>query len=410
MRTEEIKAEESPEGRRKSPSARSKRKPANLYDPADYPSIQAISALRGFAPLGMLFVLMDVLRGKEEGLIRVNRLAEALSIGKPAMLAQLDNLEQAGLIRTISSSQRGRHLEFLLPNVLGSKTIPDMTVSPDAAESAPSPESPPPFIDDLPLPKGVPSTFSAEKLKDLRLYLANRGIRVTWLPDESDLDPRHSEVAGFLGRYYTSIRPFYNKLKTTLNEGQEIEFSLIGYQGREVTHTLNLCKMLLDVGFLATFTYRRAPYCRIVARINRVPAAINFLSGGWLEHYIRDRVLAILTTHPSTRDMPFAFMKNPHILLPGDENFEFDFLLMVGEKVFWIEAKTGEYLEFLAKYDRVSKLMGLTRDTNLLVLAEGPEPEDKTLARYDLSCCRIDEFPEVFRLTLIRELGRKRRR
>ncbi|MDR1873410.1 MAG: hypothetical protein LBQ90_00140 [Synergistaceae bacterium] len=390
--------ETKPVTKAKPKAARAKPKKEN-YDPAEFPSIQAMSTLRGFAPLGMLFVLMDVLGGGEEGLLRINRLSEALGIGKPAMLAQLDNLESAGLIRTVSSSQRGRQIELLTPNV----TAPKKTLGPNepAEELLPIPGV---------VPKGMPSTFSQEKLRDLQLYLMNRGIRVTHLPDESDLAPRVSGIANFLGRYFAWVRPFYTRLKATLNAGQEIEFSLIGYQGRDVTHTLNFCKLLQDAGFLATFTYRRAPHCRIVARLNRTPVAINFLSGGWLEHYIRDRVVSILSTHPATHDMSFAFMKNPRILLPEDENFEFDFLLMVGEKIFWIEAKTGEYQEFLGKYERVSKLMGLTRDNNLLVLVDAPKPDDRITSRYDLSCCSVDEFAEVFRLMLVRELGRRRRR
>jgi DNA-binding Lrp family transcriptional regulator len=368
------------------------------YVPADFPSIQAMSTLRGFAPLGMLFVLMDVLGG-EEGTLRVNRLAEALAIGKPAILAQLDNLESAGLIRTVSSSQRGRHIELLVSNVVTSKKTFDPCSSPV--------EELLPIIG--PVPEGLPPAFSPEKLRDLQLYLINRGIRVTYLPDESDLDPRVSAVANFLGRYLVWIRPFYTRLKATLNEGQEIEFSLVGYQGRDVTHTLNFCRMLQDAGFLAAFTYRHAPHCRIVARLNRTPAAINFLSGGWLEHYIRDRVVSILGTHPATHNMPFAFMKNPRILLPEDEDFEFDFLLTIGEKIFWIEAKTGEYMEFLSKYERVSKLMGLSRNNTLIVLVDAPKPDDRAASHYDLSCCNVDEFAEVFRLMLVRELGRRRR-
>jgi DNA-binding Lrp family transcriptional regulator len=381
------------------PAVAARPRAAAGYDSAEYPSIQAMSALRGFAPLGMLFVLMDVLGGNLEGLIRVNRLAEALSIGKPAMLAQLDNLESAGLIRTVSSSQRGRHIELLVPNLTVSKKIPDTKLLPVGELLLP-----------LGIPGGMPSTFSTEKLGDLQRYLINHGIRVMHLPDESGLDPKLSEIADFLGRYFAWVRPFYTRLKATLNEGQEIEFSLIGYRGRDVTHTLNFCKILQNAGFLATFTYRRAPHYKVVARLNRTPAAINFLSGGWLEHYIRDRVVSILATHPATRDVPFAFMKNPRILLPGDEDFEFDFLLMVGEKIFWIEAKTGDYLEFLGKYERVSRLLGLTRDNNLLVLVDAPNPDDRIASRYDLSFCHVDEFAEVFRLALVRELGRRRRK
>ena len=385
-----------PKNKRRTSSQRSLSK-VN-YDSTDFVSVQAMESLKGFAPLGMLFVLMDVLNTQEEGVIRVNRLASALSIGKPAMLAQLENLEQAGLIRTVSSSQRGRHIELLIPNLVTLQKEREIL----PAEPA--------FLVPSTLPEGVPKNFSLERLKALQNYLEEREIRVVHLPDELGLDSRFAGIAAFLGKYLPYVQPFYSRLKTTLNEGEEVQFSLLGFQGRDVTHTLNFCKMLQDADLLSTFTYRRAPHCTIVARINRTSAAINFLSGGWLEHYIRDRVTAILTTHPSTMDMPFAFMKNPRILLPGNEDFEFDFLMMVGDKVFWIEAKTGEYLEYIGKYSRVSKLLGLSRNSNLLVLVDVPPPESNLSARYGISCCGVTEFAEVFRLALIRELGRQSRK
>jgi hypothetical protein len=366
------------------------------YAAAEYSSIQAMSSLKGFSSLGMLFVLMDILDGAEEGMIRVNRLAKALSVGKPAMLAQMENLERAGLIRTTSSSQHGRHIELLVPNRVsggnyreerqtGAKFVPDI------------------------LPQGAPRNFSLQKLKELENFLTEHDVRLVALPNESDLDPRLPAIAAFLGKYLSYVQPFYSRLKATLNNGEEIHFSLLGFQGRDVTHILNFCKMLKDAGFLAAFNYRRAPYYTIVARLARTPAAINFLSGGWLEHYIRDKVVSIVTTHPSTMDTPYAFMKNPRIVLPGDEDFEFDFLLLVGESVFWIEAKTGEYMDYLAKYSRVSKLLDLNRNNNLLVLVDTPKPDANISARYGISCCNVDEFPEVFRLAMIRELARSKR-
>jgi hypothetical protein len=366
------------------------------YAAAEFSSVQAMSSLKGFAPLGMLFILMDVLNGAEEGLIRVNRLAKALSIGKPAMLAQLENLERAGLIRTTSSSQQGRHVELLIPNRVARTGYQETR----DAEARLLPDA---------LPHGAPHNFSLQKLRELQNFLTDHGVRLVSLPDESGLDSRLPPIAAFLGKYLTYIQPFYTRLKATLNVGEEIQFSLLGFPGRDVTHILNFCKMLKDAGFLAAFTYRRAPYCTVVARLARTPAAINFLSGGWLEHYIRDKVVSILTTHPSTMDTPYAFMKNPRIILPGEEDFEFDFLLLIGSSVFWIEAKTGEYMDYIAKYSRVSKLLDLNRNNNLLVLVDAPKPDSNISARYGISCCSVDEFAEVFRLAMVRELARSKR-
>ena len=371
-----------------------------LKDNADeLVSVQAMRVLKGFAPLGMLFVLMDVMNGGEEGLIRVNRLSDLLSIGKPAMLAQLGHLENAGLIRTVSSSHRGRHVELLTPNLMSERILADSFL----CKEMPSPAL-------CAIPEGAPLNFSPDVLAALQAYLSARGIRVASLPDESGIDPRVPRISSFLGKYFPHVQPFYARLKATLNEGEDFQFSLRGLHGRDVTHILNFCRMLRDVGYLAVFSYRRAPHYAVAARVSRIPAAINFLSGGWLEHYIRDKVVSVLETHPATLDTPFAFMKNPKIVLPGDEDFEFDFLLMVRDKIFWIEAKTGEYMNYLEKYSRVAKLLGLNRNNNLLVLSDAPKPDANVSARYGISCCGVDEFASVFRLGLVRELGRTKMR
>lgn len=365
----------------------------NPYPPDSFSSVEMMSSLKGFAPLGMLFVLMDILKGHEEGLIHVNQLAQALDIGKPSLFAQLENLEDAGLLRTVSSSRAGRHIELLTPNLLRHNMV-DLFPS-GAAGDLLSPG------------KDVPETggqFSQRRLDFLYRYLKEHGVEVVSIPDEGKLNKNIPQIATYMGKYLPYILPFYNALKATLNEGEEFRYSLAQKASRTITHTLEFCRMLKSVGFLSEFAYRRSQQYSIIARVNRSAEAINFLTGGWLEHYIRDKVISILTTHPATLSLPYAFMKNPNIVLPGGENFELDFLLCVGEKVFWIEAKTGEYMTYLPKYARVSKLLGLGRTTSMLVSVESLVPDDNLSIRHDLSCCNLDEFPDVFRINLVREL------
>lgn len=365
----------------------------NPYPPDSFSSVEMMSSLKGFAPMGMLFVLMDILKGHEEGLIHVNQLAQALDIGKPSLFAQLENLEDAGLLRTISSSRAGRHIELLTPNLLRHSMIDLFPSGTDGDLLAPG--------------KNVPEAggqFSQKRLDFLHRYLKDHGVSIVSIPDEGKLPQTVPQIATYMGKYLPYILPFYNALKATLNEGEEFRYSLAQKASRTITHTLEFCRMLKSVGFLSEFAYRRSQQYSIIAKVNRSAEAINFLTGGWLEHYIRDKVISILTTHPATLSLPYAFMKNPNIVLPGGENFELDFLLCVGEKVFWIEAKTGEYMTYLPKYARVSKLLGLGRTTSMLVSVESLAPDDNLTIRHDLSCCNIDEFPDVFRINLVREL------
>ncbi|MBQ9564230.1 MAG: hypothetical protein IJU98_01460 [Synergistaceae bacterium] len=343
--------------------------------------------------MGMIFVLMDILKGHEEGLIHVNQLAQALDIGKPSLFAQLENLESAGLLRTISSSRAGRHIELLTPNLLRHSAL-------DLFPSGASGNLLTPTHNKV----EIGGQFTQKRLDFLYSYLKEHCVEVVSIPDETKLPSNVAQIATFLGKYFPYVHTFYDVMKTTLNDCAEFRYSLAKLPSRDITHTLNFCKMLQSAGFLASFEYRRSQQRSIIARVSRSPNAINFLSGGWLEHYIRDKVISILTTHPASLSLPYAFMKNPNVILPGGEHFELDFLLCVGQRVFWIEAKTGEYMTYLPKYSRVAKLLGLGRTTSMLVSVDTLAPDDNLTIRYNLSCCNMDEFPDVFRINLVREL------
>ena len=102
----------------------------------------------------------------------------------------------------------GRHVELLSPNLVRNTGSGD-----GGAESSP-------FTGLLPVPPSVVGEeaggqFSASKLEGLARYLQRRGVEIVYIPDESDLDPRVSQIAGFLGKYLSYVLPFYETLKTT---------------------------------------------------------------------------------------------------------------------------------------------------------------------------------------------------
>ena len=393
----------------------------NIYkdERGSFETVNIMSACNlNFAPMGMLFVLMDVMQGHEEGFVNITQLAEALNIDRKTILKHLETLENFGLARTVSETElnnlskfnrfkilndlgnakRGsyRHIELLTRNLIRPETKGIGAL---------------PYFNNLknidglyePELKEAGGKFSRDSLKFLINYLKGSGIEISYIGEGAG-DKIFIEAASYLGKYLKYLNNFYLTLKSTLNDCAEFSYSLQKLPAQNVSHIMHFCKLLTDAGLLAASEYQKAPRSRIVARVSKMTGAVNFLSGGWLEYYVRDKIIAIITTHPATLDMPYAFLKNARGILPNGSYCEFDFLLCLGEKIFWIEAKTGGYENFLQRYSRIAKLLNLNRLSSMLVCAERLEEEKNLTANYNISCCSVDEFPDVFRLNLVQEL------
>jgi len=58
------------------------------------------------------------------------------------------------------------------------------------------------------------------------------------------------------------------------------------------------------------------------------------------------------------------------VRLPGGETSEFDLIFEAGGQPIWIELKTGDYQRHIAKYGKVSRMLGLEVGRCLMVLPE----------------------------------------
>jgi hypothetical protein len=56
--------------------------------------------------------------------------------------------------------------------------------------------------------------------------------------------------------------------------------------------------------------------------------------------------------------------------LPNGDNFELNILAAIGPHIFWIEAKSGNYQQHVAKYSRFARLLGLDFDHAFIVLTD----------------------------------------
>ena len=86
-------------------------------------------------------------------------------------------------------------------------------------------------------------------------------------------------------------------------------------------------------------------------------------------------------------------MINPQIVLPNGDDFELDIIAAIGSHVYWIEAKSGDYQQHVAKYSKFARILGLDYDHSFMVLADAPHDRCIALSSlFSMTVCNLSNF------------------
>jgi hypothetical protein len=140
------------------------------------------------------------------------------------------------------------------------------------------------------------------------------------------------------------------------------------------------CAQAHRIGLLRAHRYVRHPRPHLCIETNPAPPAQAFFAGGWLERYVRDVAEGSLRRS----GQHFASLWNAIVRLPGGEDFEMDYVALVGGRLLWIESKTASYQPALDKYRRVASLLKLGCDSAWLVVSGQRVPDDAVRAMQGL--------------------------
>ena len=226
-------------------------------------------------------------------------------------------------------------------------------------------------------------------------FLADRNIQVKTFQTDEEIDDVLDNIALFMGNRYNRIKKVYNSIKSKLNSGTGFRLDLKNATQEEVSYSCQLCNSLHQIAFLSEYKYFKSPQFLINAKPNRIPTAINFFTGQWLERFIKTEVKN--TIRKLDRPVKFAYLTNPQIILPNGDDFELDVLFYIEDEIFWFEAKTGEYQNYVDKYSRMAKLMQLDSKHAFMVLTEVNEPNCVALKKvFGMEVVNIESFSEKF--------------
>ncbi|WP_205409786.1 hypothetical protein [Pseudothauera hydrothermalis] len=93
--------------------------------------------------------------------------------------------------------------------------------------------------------------------------------------------------------------------------------------------------------------------------------------------------------------MRFEYLINPQIILPNGDDFELDILAAIGSSIYWIEAKSGDYQQHVAKYSKFARLLGLDFDHSFMVLTDVPDSRcDALSSLFSMTVCTLRTFEE----------------
>ncbi|MDR1826964.1 MAG: hypothetical protein LBR29_01395 [Methylobacteriaceae bacterium] len=227
-------------------------------------------------------------------------------------------------------------------------------------------------------------------------FLSDRNIEVEAFRKDSETDEVLDGIALYMGTHYTQIKKVYTAIKSRISSDKGFWVDLIDETPDTVHYSCNLCAQLHQIAFLEHYMYTNFPSSILYAKSGRIPLAINFITGDWLERYIRMEVKNLIAEFPPA--VRFAYLANPHIILPSGGRLELDFLFAVNDEIYWFEAKTGDYQSYVAKYSKMAKQLRLDRTHAVLVLADIDESRCSALEKvYGLGFVGIKQFPDLIR-------------
>lgn len=232
-------------------------------------------------------------------------------------------------------------------------------------------------------------------IQDIEEFLNSKNIRIKALKENDDADSVLDKIALYIGKRYPLVKDLIMNIKRSLNTGRTFRMDLKNYSQKEIASITQLCSNLYQIAFLQEYKYFESPNYRLFASPNRIPKVINFFTGGWLERYIKNAVVEIISS--CREKLSYSYIMNPQIILPNGDDFELDLLFRIENEFFWFEAKTGDYQRYVEKYSRMAKILNLDNDHAYMILTDITRDSAQALTTlFHMNVVRIDDFPEVF--------------
>ncbi|MBK7304088.1 MAG: hypothetical protein IPI90_12785 [Saprospiraceae bacterium] len=195
------------------------------------------------------------------------------------------------------------------------------------------------------------------------------------------------DTADYLAHNFEHLKEFYTTLKYQQNLKRDFKFktarSSLGY-------IKQWCTMLSKNKLLDKFSEDRSNNLEI--EIAEIHDATMFIYGHWLEILLRSKLASLLHKNLDRLES-FDLLSQVVILKPDGTNSELDLLLMINERVYWFECKSGVIKDYFEKFKEHKNLLKLPQEQSFVVVPEkDPNIAIHVRKRSEMTCLNSTEL------------------
>ena len=204
----------------------------------------------------------------------------------------------------------------------------------------------------------------------------------------------------FMGEHFDYIQEFLKRIKQSINTKRLINWVIKDYPKEQITYLTQMGTNLSKCAFLSNYKYLKSPKFQIIGDTTNISTqAINFYNGQWLEIFVRQVIEKRLETiqNQIPTDYCWEVLNNIKFITNAmGKDYEIDFLVSVNNEIFWFEAKTGDYQNYMDRYSKtVRRILNLDKNHSFLVLSNEKRDVCTTLTdNWDMTVISIYDLQE----------------
>jgi len=203
------------------------------------------------------------------------------------------------------------------------------------------------------------------------------------------------DLAVFIGEHYEHLEKILKSIKRHMQNGEGFSVTLDRNHPEMVANSSKFCLMSQELNLIREYDYRLsfAKYSLYI-KTSSSPEALNFFAGRWMEMYLV-HVMKDVKTRFEKRypGIEVDYINNLQVLVKNSLLAELDLAFRIDDKLFWAEAKSGEFVDDLEKFRELSQLIDVPSDRAVLVLADVDAQSAENLSKiYNITVVPLRHF------------------